>query len=116
MYIVYGIPNCDTIKKAVSWLQENKIAYTFHNYKKENVSAAKLTSWCKQLRWETFLNKKSATWRDMEPAIQASINTEKAAVTLMIEKTSIIKRPVIEKDGIVIMVGFDESTYSRTFV
>ncbi len=116
MYIVYGIPNCDTIKKAVTWLEENKIPYSFHNYKKENISAAKLTSWCKQLGWEKILNKKSATWRELAPTIQAKINTEKAAVTLMFEKTSIIKRPVIEKDGIVVMVGFDTVAYSKIFV
>jgi Spx/MgsR family transcriptional regulator len=104
---VYGIPNCDTIKKALNWLKDNKIAVTFHDYKKEGISQKKLSDWCKLVGWETLLNKKSATWRGLSAEQQAGIINQAAAIELMMENNSIIKRPVVEV-GKKILVGFNE--------
>lgn len=113
MKTVYAIPNCNTVKKALDWLQKNKIAYEFHDYKKKGISASILTNWCKQVGWETLVNKKGATWRQLTPDIQASITTQKAAIALMMEKTSIIKRPLIEEEGKILALGFDETAYKK---
>lgn len=113
MKTVYAIPNCNTVKKALDWLQKNKIAYEFHDYKKKGITATVLTNWCKQVGWETLVNKKGATWRQLTPDIQASITTQKAAIALMIEKTSIIKRPLIEENGKILALGFDETEYKK---
>jgi Spx/MgsR family transcriptional regulator len=113
MKTVYAIPNCNTVKKALDWLQKNKIAYEFHDYKKKGITATVLTNWCKQVGWETLVNKKGATWRQLTPDIQASISTQKAAIALMMEKTSIIKRPLIEENGKILALGFDETDYKK---
>ena len=113
MKTVYAIPNCNTVKKALDWLQKNKIAYEFHDYKKKGITATILTNWCKQVGWEALVNKKGATWRQLTPDIQASISTQKAAIALMMEKTSIIKRPLIEEEGKILVLGFDEIEYKK---
>lgn len=113
MKTVYAIPNCNTVKKALDWLKKNKIAYEFHDYKKNGITTTILTNWCKQVGWEALLNKKGATWRQLTPDIQASITTQKAAIALMIEKTSIIKRPLIEVDGKILVLGFEETEYKK---
>ena len=113
MKTVYAIPNCNTVKKALDWLQKNKIVYEFHDYKKKGITATVLTNWCKQVGWEALINKKGATWRQLTPDIQASISTQKAAIALMIEKTSIIKRPLIEENGKILALGFDETEYKK---
>lgn len=113
MKTVYAIPNCNTVKKALDWLQKNKIAYEFHDYKKKGITATVLTNWCKQVGWETLVNKKGATWRQLTPDVQESITTQKAAIALMMEKTSIIKRPLIEENGKILALGFDETEYKK---
>ena len=113
MKTVYAIPNCNTVKKALDWLQKNKIAYEFHDYKKKGITTTILTNWCKQVGWETLVNKKGATWRQLSPEVQASISTQKAAIALMMEKTSIIKRPLIEEEGKILVLGFDETEYKK---
>jgi Spx/MgsR family transcriptional regulator len=115
MYIVYGIPNCDTVKKATTWLQKHKIPFRFHDYKKLGITKDKVKSWCKQSEWETILNKKGTTWRQMDPAIQAKVMNIDSAAKILIENTSAIKRPLIELDEKVIVVGFDEATYQTLF-
>jgi arsenate reductase len=115
MITVYGIPNCDVIKKAVSWLQAGKINYQFHDYKKEGISPEKLRSWCKQAGYETIFNKRSTTWKELSPKEQAAVTNETAAINIMTAHTSIIKRPVIEKDGKLVAVGFDEKKYQQLF-
>lgn len=116
MYIIYGIPNCDTVKKALLWMQKNKIPFTFYDYKKEGVSIPKLKLWSKQVGWENLINKKGSTWRQTEPTIQISITNEKAALNLLQEKTSMIKRPLIEKGEKVISLGFDANVYAKTLI
>jgi len=113
MKIVYAIPNCNTVKKALDWLKANKLAYEFHDYKKLGITATQLTNWSKQIGWEALINKKGATWRQLPKEIQESITTQKAAIALMIEKTSIIRRPLIEENGKIIVLGFDEAEYKK---
>lgn len=110
--IVYGIKNCDTVKKAINWLKANNKAYEFHDYKKEGISEDKLKAWTSQVRWETLLNRRGTTWRKLDEETRNAVTDETQAVRVMLSHTSIIKRPVIEKDGEVLMVGFDESIYS----
>jgi len=113
MKIVYAIPNCNTVKKALDWLKAHKVAFEFHDYKKNGITATQLTSWSKQIGWESLINKKGATWRQLPKEIQESITSQKAAINLMIEKTSIIRRPLIEEDGKILALGFDENEYKK---
>ncbi len=115
MYIVYGIPNCDTLKKATAWMQKNKIPFQFYDYKKQGISKEKLIQWCGQVGWEIILNKKGTTWRKLTPEQQATIKTEKNAIKFLLENTSAIKRPLVEKDEKVLVVGFEEITYQSLF-
>ena len=113
MKTVYAIPNCNTVKKALDWLKANKVAYEFHDYKKKGITASKLNAWSKEIGWEALINKKGATWRQLPAAVQASITTQKAAIALMTEKTSVIRRPLIEEDGKIIALGYDELEYKK---
>lgn len=113
MKTVYAIPNCNTVKKALDWLKLNKVAFEFHDYKKNGITATQLGNWCKQIGWEALVNKKGATWRQLPKEIQESITTQKAAIALMIEKTSIIKRPLIEENGKILVIGFEETDYKK---
>lgn len=109
---VYGIPNCDTIKKTLDWYRKKNIPVDFHDYKKYGVNKEKLAQWCKEVGWESLLNKKSTTWRSLSPADQQKVTNEKVAMQLMIEFPSIIKRPVIEMNN-KIMVGFNETYFTK---
>jgi Spx/MgsR family transcriptional regulator len=113
MITVYAIPNCNTVKKGLDWLKLNKISFEFHDYKKKGISSTQLTNWCKQLSWEALINKKGTTWKLLGPEIQATITNQKAAIALMMEKTSIIRRPLIEEDGKILLLGFDETEYKN---
>ena len=115
MITVYGIPNCDTVKKAITWLKENKIDFQFHDYKKQGITSSQLTKWSKQIGWEALINKKGTTWKLLGPEVQATITNQKAAIALMAEKTSVIRRPLIEQDGKIMVLGFDEAEYKKAF-
>ncbi|MBI2282907.1 MAG: arsenate reductase [Bacteroidetes bacterium] len=116
MYTVYGIPNCDTVKKALTWLEAHQIPYSFHNYKKQGITAAKLKNWSSQTGWEALVNRKGTTLRKLDPEVQASITSEKAAIQLLAAHTSAIKRPLIENaDGNVTALGFDPVVYEKAF-
>jgi Spx/MgsR family transcriptional regulator len=108
---VYGIKNCNTVKSAVEWLTKNKVQFDFHDYKSKGITEAKLKDWIKQVGWENLVNKRGTTWRKLESSVQQSITNQASAIALMKEKTSVIKRPLIEKDGKVFALGFDEQTY-----
>lgn len=112
--IVYGIPNCNSVKKALDWLKKHKIEYTFHDFKKAGITESKLKSWTKSVGWLALVNKKGTTWRKLDARTQETIRDEKTAIRLMLEKSSIIKRPVIEMDSEII-VGFDEDVYNKKF-
>lgn len=114
--IVYGIKSCDSIKKATVWLAKHKIPFEFHDYKTIGISMTQLKRWSKQLGWEAFMNKKSTTWRGFDPALQASITNEQAALKLMMENTSLIKRPLIEVNGKVVVLGYNETEYAKILV
>lgn len=109
---IFGIPNCDSTKKALDWFKENKIDFVFHDYKKEGIDSSKLKKWCRQVGWEKLLNKKSTTWRKLQTTEQESITDESTAIKIMLTNTSIVKRPVIDT-GIELIIGFKEETYSK---
>lgn len=111
MIKLYGIPNCDTMKKARTWLDEHGVDYEFHNYKKQGVPEAALKSWVKQLGWEVLLNKRGTTWRQLDEATKANVNTQ-SAIQVMLDNPSIIKRPVLDADG-QLEVGFSEKNYQQ---
>jgi arsenate reductase (glutaredoxin) len=111
--IVYGIKNCNTVKSAIDWLNKNKIEFEFHDYKKSGITAEKLSAWSKQVGWERLVNKRGTTWRQLPQVDQNKVVNEKTAIALMIEKTSVIKRPLIEEKGKVILIGFEESEFEK---
>ena len=100
----YGIPNCDTVKKARNWLEAKGLDYTFHDYKKEGADPAKLSAWADQVGWEVLLNKRGTTFRKLTDEDKADIDSAKA-VQLMSANPSMIKRPVVEYPG-GLLVGF----------
>ncbi len=114
--IVYGIPNCNTVKKSLDWLKSHQIEFEFHDFKKKGITAEKLKEWFKVFGWETVLNKKGLTWKKLTKEEQAAIDNEDKAITYLIENTSAIKRPVIEKNGQAILISFDETQYAQTLV
>lgn len=114
MLRIYGIKNCDSMKKAFQWLGERDIPYEFHDYKKAGVPRERLVAWCRTLGWKTLLNTKGSTWRKLTPE-QQEISTQGKAVALMLEQPSIIRRPVIETAGGHLLVGFDP-TMIESFV
>lgn len=111
---VYGIKNCNTVKKALDWLKDHHIEYEFHDFKKLGVSESKLDEWASKTGWEALINRKGTTWRQLEPERQKAIVSREEAFRLMQEKTSVIRRPVIENGGNIIL-GFDEAAYQKFF-
>lgn len=111
--IVYGIPNCNTVKKARTWLTDNGIGYEFHDFKKLGITADKLNEWSAVFGWEKVLNKKGTTWRSISPEQQALVTDQASAVAFLIGNTSAVKRPVIELEGKAILISFDEDLYGN---
>ena len=109
---VYGIPNCDTVKKARAWLQDQGVVYTFHDYKKQGVPLPQLDAWMRALGWEVLLNRKGTTWRKLDAEQQAAVTDAASARALMRAQPSVIKRPVVEYPGGV-LVGFDPEAWGR---
>ncbi len=107
--IMYGIPNCDTIKKAKTFLDSNKLSYEFHDYKKQGVDAELLKQWCNTFGYENVLNRRGTTWRKLDEETKTSINQE-TAILLMQELPSMIKRPILDT-GKKLILGFDQSEY-----
>lgn len=110
MITVYGIPNCDTMKKARRWLADHDIEYEFHDYKKLGVNEQLLTDWIKQVGWEKLLNRRGMMWRKLDERTRNNID-EKSAIRVMLETPSIIKRPVLVMDDGTVQVGFSEPDY-----
>lgn len=111
MLTIYGIRNCDTMKKAFGWLDDHGITYTFHDYKKSGIDADTLARWEARLGWEVLLNRRGTTWRKLDENIQARISRE-SALSLMQEQPSLIKRPVIDT-GSTLLCGFDSATWQE---
>jgi Spx/MgsR family transcriptional regulator len=110
MVKLYGIKNCDTMKKAFAWCEANSVGYEFHDYKKLGVPREKLVLWCRALGWQTLINNKGTTWRKLSPEQQA-ITTQGQAVALMLENPSVIRRPLVENDAGQLLVGFDPTLF-----
>jgi Spx/MgsR family transcriptional regulator len=109
---VFGIPNCDTVKKARLWLQNQGLAYQFHDLKKDGVPPEALTRWMQALGWEVLLNRKGTTWRKLEEALQASVCDAASAAALMRAHVSVIKRPVVQWPDGRITVGFTPERFA----
>lgn len=103
---VYGIANCDTVKKARAWLQDRGIDYRFHDFKKQGLPLDKVDRWIDAAGWEALVNRKGTTWRKLDAATQAGVVGAASARALMLEHVSVVKRPVVEW-GDAISVGFD---------
>jgi len=111
---LYGIPNCDTVRKARGWLDGLGLDYAFHDYKKSGADEAKLREWAEARGWETILNRKGPTFRNLPEAERGELDSDRA-VALMARHTSAIKRPIVEydhEDGQGLLVGFDEQEWS----
>ncbi len=108
---LYGIPNCDTVKKARSWLDGHDIAYAFHDYKKLGADTAKLNHWCEALGWETVLNRAGTTFKALPEADKTNL-TQTKAIKLMLAAPSMIKRPVLE-GGKLLLIGFKPEQYEK---
>ena len=111
--ILYGISNCDTIKKAKNWLELNNIDYKFHDFRKQGLEPEIIQNWLTQISWDKLLNKRSTTWRNLELEVQQSVNAENI-IQLLVENPTLIKRPVLNVNGI-IKVGFNADTYQGIF-
>ena len=111
---LYGIPNCDTVKKARAWLETRGVEYEFHDYKKRGVDSALLAQWMTQAGWESVINRKGQTWRKLSDAEKAQITDDATAIELAQSKPSVIKRPALEYQGKLIL-GFTESEYENIF-
>ncbi len=103
---LYGITNCNTVKKARAWLDEHAIGYEFHDFKKQGVSEEMLFAWLKQTGWQRLLKKTGPTWAQLPDSVKASIKDDQSALALMLEKPNVIKRPVLVGKGRVIATGF----------
>lgn len=110
---LYGIPNCDTVKKARTWLDAQGIANAFHDYKKAGADAARIAKWCKVAGWEKVLNRAGTTFRKLPEADREGLDESKA-VALMAANPSCIKRPVVEYPG-GLLVGFKEAEWAAAF-
>ncbi|WP_058558049.1 ArsC family reductase [Thiohalocapsa sp. ML1] len=111
--ILYGIPNCDTMKKARAWLDEHGIGYDFHDYKKVGLDEATLRGWIAELGWEQLINKRGQMWRKLDPAVRDNLD-EARAIRVMLETPSIIRRPVLDT-GAARHVGFSDAQYQAIF-
>jgi arsenate reductase (glutaredoxin) len=107
---LYGIPNCDTMKKARAWLASHGVTHEFHDYKKSGIARGKLESWVKAVGWEVLLNRAGTTFRKLPDSAKTDL-TEAKALKLMLEQPSMIKRPVLER-GKSLLVGFSPEKYS----
>ncbi len=111
---LYGIPNCDTVKKARTWLDANGIPYTFHDFKKAGINESLIQDWLRDVTWETLVNRKGTTWRGLADERKAGIIDAPSAAVLMQETPSVIKRPVLQHAGHT-HVGFSDALYREIF-
>ncbi len=112
---LYGIANCNTVKKARSWLEQHGVEYQFHDFKKHGLEAELAQAWLQQMGWEKLINRSGLTWRGLPDQQKQTIQDNSAALRLMLEKPSVIKRPLLEQDGKLLHAGFDEAIYRKFF-
>jgi Spx/MgsR family transcriptional regulator len=111
---IYGIKNCDTMKKARAWLDKHGVEYVFHDYKTAGIEREKLERWSKKVGWETLINRSGTTFRKLSDKDKISLDSRRAT-SLMLEQPSIIKRPVLELGGGKLLVGFRPEAYGEAF-
>ncbi|MFY9511830.1 MAG: ArsC family reductase [Rubrivivax sp.] len=109
---LYGIPNCDTVKRARSWLSSQGVAHDFHDFKKAGVPGDRIDAWLASAGWEKLLNRQGTSWRKLDEATRAAVSDAASARAVMLAQPSTIKRPVVEWPGGRITVGFDETAWS----
>ncbi|MEE9343397.1 MAG: ArsC family reductase [Gammaproteobacteria bacterium] len=114
MITMYGIKNCDTIKKARKWLSENQIEYQFHDYRSDGLTRAQLTAWEAELGWESLLNRRGTTWRKLPDKTKKAID-QSLAIDLLLEHPAMIKRPLLDT-GKQRVLGFTPENYSNTLI
>jgi Spx/MgsR family transcriptional regulator len=107
MITLYGIPNCDTVKRSRAWLDEHGVAYAFHDYKKAGVPRERLEAWLGSLGWERLVNRSGSTWRRLDEATRAGVTDAASARDLMLAQPSVIRRPLVEWEDGDITAGFD---------
>ncbi len=111
--LLFGIPNCDSVRKARRWLDDQKIPYQFHDFRKDGLDSQQLAGWLKQVGWETLLNRRGSTWRQLPAEVREGITAQRAQA-LMLEQPTLIKRPVLAT-GSHLEVGFDTDRYLSLF-
>lgn len=112
--VCYGIPNCDTVKRARAWLAEQDVPYRFHDFKKDGVPAERLDAWIAAVGWERLVNRQGQMWRKLDDAARAGVVDAASARTLMQATPSVIKRPVVEWPDGRITVGFDPDGWAAS--
>lgn len=108
---LYGIPNCNTVKKAQDWLKHNQSEFEFHDFKKKGITAEKLTEWFNAFGWEKVINKAGLTFKKLSKEEQAAINSADTALSYLMNNTSAIKRPIVEVNSKSVLLGFKEDEY-----
>jgi arsenate reductase len=111
---LYGIPNCDTVKRAVAWLREHRVDHDFHDYKKLGAPPELLAGWTKRVDWERLLNRSGTTWRKLGDGDKSGAANERGALLLMSSQPSLIRRPVLDYNA-QLVIGFDADAYARLF-
>lgn len=114
MLTVYGISNCDTVRKALKWLDNKGVSYTFVDYKAQGLPAEQLETWMQQRDWKEILNLRSTTWRELPQALKDSVVDAQSAAKVIPENYSMIKRPLVESDGKIILLGFDQKQWEAS--
>lgn len=112
---LYGIPNCNTVKKARDWLAQHDIAVDFHDFKKHGLDADTAQHWLEQSGWGKLINRSGLTWRGLPEERKQQVCDDTSAIALMLEKPSVIKRPVLEQNGTLLQIGFDAADYAKIF-
>ncbi|MFM7330786.1 MAG: arsenate reductase [Brachymonas sp.] len=107
---LYGIPHCDTVKKSRAWFDAQGKPYQFHDFKKQGVPEAGLREWVRALGWEALVNKKGTTWRQLDAAAQVAVVDDESAIALMLANNSVIKRPVVQVQGL-LTVGYQPEAW-----
>ena len=115
MVTLCGIKNCDSVKKARKWLEANSVDYRFHDFRAEGLELAKLEQWNRAVGWETLLNKRGTSWRQLPQEVKESID-EASALALMLDNPTLIKRPVLELDEGTVQVGYKAEEYAKLFI
>lgn len=112
---LYGIPNCSTVKKSRDWLAEHNTSVEFHDFKKHGLNEATAKNWLQQSEWGKLVNRSGLTWRSLSEERKLAIQNDANALALMLEKTSVIKRPLLEENGKLLYIGFDAAAYAKIF-